>query len=218
MNENSHKVSFRHTDQKSGVSADHACTFSASEWDQLHEFLGHVADLQATQFVAKGANVHLQFEYKVGQEPYWSEQMPPEDELLAFLHRLRPLILQGEPASFLKIRGLISRELKDTPILPFLKWLLELYEGKGFQELILMESNNYVMNSEKMLVTWLNAYEYHRDHDKQEILRSHSHIAPFEWSRGVFLNLLVEKTKAIQNLGVFVELAVGKRNTISVNL
>ncbi len=81
-----------------------------------------------------------------------------------------------------------------------------------------MESNNYVMNSEKMLVTWLNAYEYHRDHDKQEILKNHSHIAPFEWSRGVFLNLLVEKTKAIQNLGVFVELAVGKRNTISVNL
>ncbi len=101
MNKNSHKVPFRHTDQKSGVSVDHACAFSDSEWDQLHEFLGHVADLQATQFVAKGANVHLQFEYKVGQEPSWSAQMPPEDELFAFLHRLRPLILQGEPASFL---------------------------------------------------------------------------------------------------------------------
>jgi len=218
MNEKSHKVSFRHTDQKSGMSVDHACAFSDNEWAQLHEFLGHVADLQATQFVGKGANVQLQFEWKAGQEPSWSAQMPPEDELLAFLHRLRPLILQEEPACFPKIRGLLGRKLKDTPIRPLLKWLLELYEGKEFQGLILMESNNYVMNCEKMLVTWLNAYEYHRDHDKQEILKSHIQIAPFEWSRGVFLNLLVEKTKAMQNLGALVELAVGIRSTISVNL
>lgn len=200
------------------MSVDHVCEFSDSEWAQLHEFLGHVADLQATQFVGNGANVQLQFETKAGQEPSWSAQMPPEDELLAFLHRLRPLILQDEPACFPKILGLLRRKLKDTPIRQFLKWLLQLYKGKEFQGLILIESNNYVMNSEKMLVTWLNGYEYHRDHDKQAILKGHSHIAPFEWSRGVFLNLLVEKTKAIQNLGAFVDLAVGKRSSISVNL
>jgi len=41
---------------------------------------------------------------------------------------------------------------------------------------------------------------------------------PFEWSRGVFLNLLIEKTKAISNLSVLVELVLGKRNTMSVSL
>ena len=218
MNETPHKSAIRLTDKNSGASIEHISEFADDEWRQLHEFLSHVADLQATQFVANGAQVHLNFSWSEGQAPSWNVQAPPDEEVYSFLHRLRPLILQQEPACFAKVRALLSRKLKDAPLKPFMQWLLELYEGKDFQKLILMQSNNRVMNSEEMLVTWLNAYEYHRDRVKQDLLDSHNQIVPFEWARGVFLNLLLEKTKAISNLGVLVELVLGKRNAFSVNL
>ena len=79
-----------------------------------------------------------------------------------------------------------------------------------------MQSNDQVMNSEEMLFTWLNAHEYHRDRDKQEFLETLHKILPLEWSRGVFVSLLVDKTKAILTLAALVELALGKRETITV--
>lgn len=218
MNEIPHKSAIRLTDKTSGESVEHIAEFTDDEWWQLHEFLSHVADLQSTQFVAKGAGVQMNFNWSQGNAPSWSVQAPPDEEVFAFLHRLRPLILQREPACFLKVRALLSRKLKDAPIQPFMHWLLELYEGKKFQKLILMQSNDRIMNSKEMLVTWLNAYEYHRDRVKQAILESRNQIMPFEWSRGIFLNLLLEKTKAIANLSILVELVLGKRSTISVSL
>ncbi|BBJ23444.1 hypothetical protein W01_13710 [Candidatus Nitrotoga sp. AM1P] len=84
--------------------------------------------------------------------------------------------------------------------------------------MISIQSNNCIVNSEKMLFTWLNAYEYHREREKQELLESYSKIMPTEWSRGVFLTLLVEKGKAISNLGALVEVVLGKRNALSLIL
>jgi len=208
----------RFTDNKSGEVHEHVAQFTEEEWRQLHEYLGHVADLSSTQFVANGRGVQLNFNWTQGTAPSWSVKAPPEDEVLAFLHRLRPLILQSEPASFLKVRALLNRRLRGAPIQMFMDWLLEVYEGKDMQKLIVMQSNDRIMNSEEMLVTWLNAYEYHRDRDKQTTLEKHSHVMPFDWSRGVFLNLLIEKAKSVANLGVLVELVIGKRDTLSVTL
>ncbi|CAH1905555.1 conserved hypothetical protein [Candidatus Nitrotoga sp. HW29] len=85
------------------------------------------------------------------------------------------------------------------------------------QKLIAMESNDCIVNSEKMLFTWLNAYEYHRGVDKQEFLESHNKIMPTDWSSGVFLIFLCEKERAISNLGVLVEVVLGKRSSFSLS-
>ena len=217
MNETPHKTGICLRDKNSGETVEHIAEFTDDEWRQLHDFLSHVADLQSTQFVAKGSGVQLDFNWSEETGLSCSVKTPPKDEVLAFIHRLRPLILQKEAACFPRVRALLNRKLKDAPIEPFMRWLLDLYEGKEFQKLIVMQSNDRIMNSEEMLVIWLNAYEYHRDRKKQELLESHNKILPLEWSRGVFLNLLVEKTKAISHLGVLVELVLGKRDAISVS-
>ena len=218
MNETPHKAKIRLIDNTSGKASEHIAEFTDGEWRQLHDYLSHVADLQSTQFLTKGEGVQLNFAWSGGTEVQWSVRTPPDDDVFAFLHRLRPLILQDEPACFPRVRAILNRRLKDAPIRPFMGWLLELYEGKTMQKVIAMQSNDRILNSEQMLVMWLNAYEYHRDRDKQELLESHSKIMPLEWSRGVFLTLLGEKAKAISNLGVLVEVVLGKRNALSVSL
>jgi len=218
MRQPSHECRLRMRDNQSGEMCEHAVTFTDEEWRQLHDYLGHVADHQATQFVAGNRSVSLHFDWREGDAPKWSVQTPPDDEISAFIHRLRPLILQREPACFPKVRALLNRKLKDAPVQPLMRWLLDVYEGKEFQQLIRMQSNDRIMNSDEMLVIWLNAFEYHRDRDKQELLAQHSKVMPLEWSRGVFVNLLIEKTKAISNLAALVELLLGKRDSLSVRL
>lgn len=218
LNEAPHKAAIRLIDNISGETSEHFAEFTDGEWRQLNDYLGHVADLHSTQFLAKGEGVQLNFAWSKGAAPQWSVKAPPVDNVLAFLHRLRPLILQDEPACFQKVRAVLKRRLKDAPIHPFMGWLLEVYEGKEMQRVIAIQSNNCIVNSEKMLITWLNAYEYHRDRDKQELIESYSKIMSSEWSRGVFLTLLVEKGKAISNLGALVEVVLGKRNSLSLSL
>ena len=210
-----HKAGIRLTDKRSGATTEHVVDFTATEWEQLQMYVSETESLQATRFVEQGAGVNLNFQWKKDAGISWSVVMPPIDDLLAFLHRLRPLILQREPASFVKVRKLIARKLQG-PTAPLLRYLLDLFEGKEMQKLVVMQSNDQVMNSEEMLFTWLNAHEYHRDRDKQEFLETLHKILPLEWSRGVFVSLLVDKTKAILTLAALVELALGKRETITV--
>lgn len=160
----------------------------------------------------------MHFSYEAGSEPVWNVDVPPEEIVHALLHKLRRLILQDEPAAFLRVRSIIGRSLHVTDLPPFLRWTLALFDSREMQKTIVVKSNDQVMNSEKMLATWLNGYEYHRERHKREQLESHNKIMPLEWSRGVFLTLLVEKVKAIMQLNALVELLLKKRQTLTIQM
>lgn len=212
-----HKAGIRLTDKQSGTTSEHVLEFTPTEWEQLQAYLREVKALESTRFVQQGSGVHLNLKWAEHVGISWSVQMPPADDLLAFLHRLRPLILQREPTSFIRVRNLMKRTLKGAAD-PLLEFVFDLFQGRQMQKQIVMQSNDQIMNSEEMLHTWLNAHEYHRDRDKQEFLEALHKILPLEWSRGIFVSLLVDKAKAILALATLVELVLGERQTITVNL
>ena len=210
--------SLRFTNSATGKQTAYPLTFTADEWALLVDDVDYASDLAATKFVSDGHGTKLHFSYEEGSEPVWNVDVPPEEIVHALLHKLRPLFLQDEPASFLRVRSTIARSLHGTELLPFLRWTLALYDGREMQKTIVMQSNDQVMNSEKMLSTWLNGYEYHRERQKRELLESHNKIMPLEWSRGVFLTLLVENVKAIMQLNALVELLLKKRQTLTIQM
>ena len=211
------KVGLKLTDPNSGDTSELIIEFTEKEWGQLQSYLNAVIELHATRFVNNSSGVNLNFKWDKDVGITWSVRMPPEDDLLAFLHRMRPLILEKEPYNFQKIRKMIERKLQKS-IPPILSYLLDLFSGKSMQRQVVMISNDHIINSEKMLFTWLNAHEYHRDHDKQKFLEELHKIMPIEWSRGVFVNLLIDKAKAIFQLADFVKLILGERETITIQL
>jgi len=183
----------------------------------MQKYLHEAKKLQTTQFILQNQGVNLSFKWDKDIGITWAVAIPPVDEVLAFIHRMRPLILQQEHTCFLKTRKMIERKLqKDGD--PLLSFLLDLFQGKSMQKQVIIKSNDQIVNSEKMLFTWLNAHEYHRDHDKQEFLETLHKILPLEWSRGVFVSLLIDKAKAIFMLAALIELILGDRETISVQL
>jgi len=157
-----YKTGIRVTGKCSREMTEPVIEFTAAEWQLLQRYLREVKALRATRFVEQrsGVNLNLKVEKDLGVS--WSVLMPPVDDLLAFLHRLRPLILEGEQPSFLKARKVIARKLKGTAN-PLLRYLLDLFKSREMQKIVVMQSNDQVMNSEEMVFTWLNAHEYHRD-------------------------------------------------------
>jgi len=216
-NNMAHKVGLKLTDPNSGDTSELIIEFTENEWGQLQSYLNDVIELHATRFVKNSSGVNLNFKWDKDVGTIWSVRTPPEDDLFAFLHRIRPFIIEKEPYNFQKIRKMIERKLQNsiTPILPF---LLDLFSGKAMQRQIVMISNDHIINSEKMLFTWLNAHEYHRDRDKQEFLEKLHKIMPLEWSRGVFVNLLIDKARAIFMLANFVKLILNERESITIQL
>jgi len=212
-----HKVGIRLSNTGSEDIAEQVVEFTENEWLQLQAYLREAKELQATRFVQQSSGVNLNFKWDKDVGITWSVVMPPVDEVLAFMHRMRPLILQQEHTCFLKARKMIERKLKGAGN-PLLAFILDLFQGESMQKQVIMKSNDQIINSEKMLFTWLNAHEYHRDRDKQEFLETLHKILPLEWSRGVFVSLLIDKAKAIFMLAALVELILGDRETITVQL
>ena len=119
--------------------------------------------------------------------------------LYELLHVLRPIILQRESCSFLKIRGLILRKFANDTLTAQFKTLLRLYEDGelSFYMIIDLAGFRKPLLSSKTLYLWLNAEEYHTDVEKSKEWRELCDYISNESSRAVVISLLHSKVKAI---------------------
>ncbi len=126
--------------------------------------------------------------------------LPDSDTLSVLLHRLRPFILQNEPASFATVIAIVARRFDDIQLRLLLTKQRQLYDGRKSQRLITLTSNDVIVNSEKVLYDWLNAHEYHGDPDKREVVDGLFDRMPSDLVRGILISMLVDKTLAVRNL------------------
>jgi hypothetical protein len=69
-------------------------TFDDQEWKALLAFVQYAKDLQAVQLVSQGGPGRLSLSYTVESGLSYLVELPPEDQILALLHRLRPFVLK----------------------------------------------------------------------------------------------------------------------------
>ena len=62
-----------------------------------------------------------------------------------------------------------------------------------------------MINSEKVLKDWLNAYEYHPHREKKDALKTLHRLFPLDASKVLFLSQLVEKVMAAYVLGTLID-------------
>lgn len=71
-----------------------------------------------------------------------------------------------------------------------------------------------VLNSAKTFQLWLNAYEYHKDEDKKAALDELRALLPFEWLRGMFVSMMLDRALAVVNIANFIRfLETGRRSS-----
>lgn len=195
-------------------------TFDEVELNMLEGFLLQIEELRKTRLIKNGFHPSLNIKWNKEDGFIVETQLPPEDDLLALLHRLRPFILKQEYASFEKVAALLQKKFNHNEFQPFLKYYRHLYQGKQIESIMTITTNDMVINSEKTMMDWLNAYEYHRDQDKKMKLKPIFEMFSHDGARAIFVMFIVDKIKAIQGISDLIKLALGKDevNSIYFNL
>lgn len=183
-------------------------------WNLLNEFLEYVEDLLNTKFVKNGMPASLNIKMEQGADMVVSTKLPDWDDVSVFLHKFRPLGLQSENTNFYKVCNILAKELTHPYFRNMIDEQREIYSGKRTQSMFRVQSNEVVLNSEKILYDWLNSFEYHRDKEKRQFIQSLHEMFPLDASKVLFLGLLSDKTQAIRNIAILVRVLVGKQKSL----
>jgi hypothetical protein len=172
-------------------------SFPEEEWAQLQEFLRCSQELERTQLVSQGTP-GLSFGFKIqGEGMIGFANLPHHDHVSALLHRLRPFLLQKERTNFGKVCNILDRRFAAEPMRVDICSIKQLYSGDGTQRLYTLSANDKIINSEDVFTKWLNAYEYHRDKEKQIELDELYSLIPPEIPKAIFISMLNYKSRAI---------------------
>jgi hypothetical protein len=209
------------TDPKTGEKTKHILDLTEEEIKTLEAYLQYVAELSAIEIVRQGVpcglTVHMN---EKGMS--WKAQNPDDRDVCHMLHRLRPLILTSEHASYARVSGILGKKITDAQLRAFLKSQRALYDGRTTHSIMQITSaagaDQVRINSEEILQTWLNSSEYHRDQDKKEELERFHKLLPVAATKPIFLILIWDKIQAIQHLARLIEVTLGKLQTWTMHL
>lgn len=144
----------------------------------------------------------VNYNHKTG----WSFTGDPIDQEAwdAGMHRLRPLLLSKEPASFLNVAALVDRKIKSVSVREQLKRIRKKFRGDLLPLQLSWNENGIRRSMDDMFYLWINAFEHHRDRDKQEyFLETGKLITPDEMKHYINMHA-VEKLRAIMELFVLI--------------
>ncbi|MCI0659988.1 MAG: hypothetical protein L0220_02835 [Acidobacteria bacterium] len=193
--------------------------FTDDEWEILELFLQCSDQLSKAKFLQSDEQGSFRISWEEDKGLTITTTLPHDwDEVIVFLHKLRPLILKKEITSFHNIRNLLGRKLDHSYFKNLLKQHRQLYSGKVDQSIIQVFSNDVLINSENVLFDWLNAHEYHRISEKREFLDSLHQMLPLDASKVIFLGLLLDKATAIFELADLARVVMNKQKSLSFNI
>jgi len=187
----------------------------ADEQMLLEDYLRSADELLETRFCKGEACSSLTMDWRQGSFPTFRTQLPHWDDVIVFLHRFRPIGLNDESTSFYRIRNLLAKKLPHPYLRQMLGQVRDIYSGKAAQGRMKILSNEVVVNSEETLNTWLNAYEYHRDREKQTSLHNLLGLLPMEAAQVLFVGLLSDKALAIAQLATVVRVVLGRQKSLT---
>lgn len=169
--------------------------FADADWQFLLQFLAETEYLSRTRMLAeqKDVDYELAWSQEKGQEHKYT--LPPEDDVSAFLHRLRPFVLQQERFFLPKVLNLLRRALANKKVNSILDIQTDRFFGRlsGFT----ITAGGLDLTSDDTVLKWLNALEYHRDEGKQVELRTAAEAIPAESQRAIFLTAMMDKAATI---------------------
>lgn len=209
------------TNQETGEQEEIEAIFEEEEWNILKEYKNYTDELFNISLLKKGFNSNLNVTYIKESGMKVKSSLPEWEDIIVFLHKIRPFVLNKETTYFYKIANIISKNIKNTFIRDFINRQRGLFSGKNMQKQVQikvtnininLKIKNVIINSAEILNKWLNAYEYHRDNDKIIFIDKVNEVIPKDFSQAIFVSLLIHKGKAIGNIGSFIKLMMKEIN------
>jgi hypothetical protein len=140
-------------------------TFTADEWQTLQEFAVCAQELHtAADLAGRGGVLRYTLRSSPDAVDVETEGTADARTWSAWLHRLRPFVLQQERTHFGRVKNLVRRRVTQPEVVAWLDGLSALFD-RGPTVSFFVEGHE--VNSQSAFTDWLNGFEYHRDRDKQ---------------------------------------------------
>ena len=191
-------------------------SFTDKELRTLESFLTLADRALESRCVKDGCPAKFRLHWELGQPERIKADLPDWEDVQAFLHRIRPFILQRENTFFPKVCNLVARRFEDPVVYQVLAPMRDHFAGKSLQSTIMVRSNDVVLNSPETVDAWLNAYEFQQDSEKQEWIESLHRILPLETSKVFFLMLLTDRLEAVMHLAKLIQVILGHPDEIEL--
>jgi len=211
-------------EQGTGLEIAVAGEIRQNDWEKLIFYADEVVRLEASSALSKDLHTQVKFRVTPGTKRLqFAGSTPPDEDVVVILHRLRPFILQKEPANFYQMTNILSRYLNNPKARQTLQYLKDVFSGKDFQRQIRLQidwkspSIRTVVNSEETLQTWLNAVEYHRDAEKRQQIEELRKVFPDPALYALFVSMLLDKIKAIINVAVIIR-TIERNNGVALGV
>ena len=169
--------------------------FTDDEWNLLSRFVEYAGELEDAVILKRNPAWSFGLQYKDGKLTV--DTLPPKSEIRELAHVLRPFILEEEPTFFYKIVRILRERVSHPRMDILYRAWSKRFSGKDSEEVVRISAGDTVINSEKTLKVWLNAYQYHRDEDKRALISELHQEVPLEVSEAVFVDLLLGKADAV---------------------
>lgn len=191
------------TEQTEQLSGD----FPDPEWAQLLQYLDASFRLADCRFAETRSQLSLNVSWKQGEQVAFKAGLPPEDDIAAFLLRMRPFILQKEPTYFFKIRKILMQHIALPSARRYLDGLADRYTGKKIPMMIEVSSQagTLSLTSDEAIKKWLNAFEYHQLPKERVELLAMYEVFPENSARVLFLYAMLERASAIGKMGALID-------------
>lgn len=200
MSDTAHRVTFR-------IEVDDCLLntgFSANEWSKLTDFLHYCREIEKTQLVQAGLPLSMEMQGNSTGQLSFRVTLPHDDLVAAFLHRMRPIVLQNEQTNFYRVVSVLERNIQNTVLRNAFREERQIFQGIRSQHTFKLSVNDQLINSDQILNAYLNAYEYHTDHEKQRKLTDLHRVVPHRYNWGICLLLLGEKAGSAFRIANFI--------------
>ena len=143
---------------------------------------------------------------------------PSEDDKSAFLHRIRPLILQKETTWTPNIINILSKNIRSEQFRKLMNNLKSFFNCNDPYS-IDYAIDGGKMYSSRILKLWLNAYEYHREVEKQKELALLIDSVGMETFEAQMMDMIILKFNATQEVARYVEVLIDdNQNNFILNI
>jgi len=184
--------------------------------DEKTILLQYIVDVERlTRLVDSDLNVTMHFSMNVDNSPKFEATFPEEAKIITCLHLMRPFILQEESLYFHKVNNLFLRQISEPTAKAFFLEQKRQFSGEATKSIVQFKANDILVSSEEFFLKYLNAFEYHKDNDKRNFFEELFKFLPIPAARFFVVSLLIDKVRAVINLGGFISMFTGKTKELN---
>lgn len=201
----------------SGAPAQVSGELSDSDAAVLERYVKHAEELFATKPIRNGLPCELSISFNPEIRGGTMEAHLPDDDALAVvLHRLRPLILQREAASFINACAVLGKQLAEPNVRAVIRQKRDLFENSDRAQTWAFSANDVRVNAENVLQDWLNGLEYHTDEDRRGRIEQLL-AGPEVLVRHALVSMLLNKIDAIEAIRALTRVVLGTLPAVRFN-